>query len=445
MRHKRITLEVSPSGTRISEVIKPSFGTRKTKQASYKSAAVRYAETAKKESSDNEVLVVIAVSAFERYGSNDNGDGFPESACPGVPEGQTLRDTYKTFETKAKVYGQHDYKKPPIGKVLKAFYNEQKHWVELVIELFADQLEEEQLIQIRNNEMINVSMGCDLPFDVCNICLNKAYTDKDYCKHIKEELHDLVDGKIVTMLNPGAEFKDISIVVVGADSISVSVFRKVANLGGKSTALTYEDTSVKYASLELKASLEKLNNIYKGVENFDIPLQDSLRPLFKDAQERISQEVGTPSTPIDKVLLAAHLGVPYPLKKLARDLKVNEANVRHYQVLVGKQLKDENSDLFSLFARACNLFAKAKPEGISSGISFFNLDSLDSSARDKLVKSFEGIDTEIKAAILNIVQKLAIIDTKTNALRVLFRAPQRQNDMQDTILTEYLLDGAFDD
>lgn len=166
-------------------------------------------------------ILVLAMGASEFYGPNRNGDAFRESE---------LKKTYKTFETDAHVYKSHVNKDPlkSYGKVLKAFYNDQMHRVELVLEI--DNHKAPDIVdKVNSGDTVAVSMGCKIKFDVCSICGNEAPTRAQYCSHLRNELNKIYpDGRIVCADNPNPKFFDISIVWRPADKTGY-MLKKVAS------------------------------------------------------------------------------------------------------------------------------------------------------------------------------------------------------------------------
>ncbi len=168
-------------------------------------------------------LLVNALGAGEFYGSNRNGDYFPEPA---------LVDHHKTFETLGRVY-RHHRNKPKLGhrvygEILYSHYNHSMHRVELVIGLdigAAPDLKE----KIDKGEFPPVSMGSRVPYDECSICGNRAPRIQDYCKHAKTMMNKVLsDGRKVCVINTKPKFFDISFIHVPADRTSYTL-KKVAS------------------------------------------------------------------------------------------------------------------------------------------------------------------------------------------------------------------------
>jgi len=97
-------------------------------------------------------LHVIAVGAGEYWGKNINSDYFLED---------DLLNRYKTFETDAKVFREHDNKpySQSYGYVPFAWYNMPMHRVELILAI--DKIKGKEFVDRQNaGEQLCVSMGC---------------------------------------------------------------------------------------------------------------------------------------------------------------------------------------------------------------------------------------------------------------------------------------------
>lgn len=167
-------------------------------------------------------VLINAMTAGEHYGSNLNGDYFPDSQ---------LRQYHKTFESHGHVYRHHINKDPNYasGKVVFAIYNEAMHRVELIVEL--DNERANDIIEkLEHGEFPPVSMGVRTPSDRCSVCNNRVKRTEDYCSHLKHEMnHVYPDGRKACAVNDDKlTFFDISIVRKPADR-TASVLAKVAN------------------------------------------------------------------------------------------------------------------------------------------------------------------------------------------------------------------------
>lgn len=231
-------------------------------------------------------LHINAMGAGEWYGSNRNGDYFPESQ---------LIKWHKTFETSpAHVFRHHVNKDPAIaiGKVIFSYYNPRMHRVELVAEVDKTKASAEYS-RIMAGDFPMTSMACHTPFDVCSVCSNKATSRSMYCEHLNNHLNELLpDGRKVMSLNVGPlKFFDISIVIRPAD-VTSSVLQKVASdvsaIGSVEQAemegVQFEGR-VKSASLK-KIAVEKVADLIKhidgevaaGAENLDTILDRVVDP-----------------------------------------------------------------------------------------------------------------------------------------------------------------------
>ena len=231
-------------------------------------------------------LHINAMGAGEWYGSNRNGDYFPESQ---------LIKWHKTFETSpAHVFRHHVNKDPAIaiGKVIFSYYNPRMHRVELVAEVDKTKASAEYS-RIMAGDFPMTSMACHTPFDVCSVCGNKATSRSMYCEHLNNHLNELLpDGRKVMSLNVGPlKFFDISIVIRPAD-VTSSVLQKVASdvsaIGSVEQAemegVQFEGR-VKTASLK-KIAVEKVADLIKhidgevaaGAENLDTILDRVVDP-----------------------------------------------------------------------------------------------------------------------------------------------------------------------
>lgn len=169
--------------------------------------------TSIKPSADKVYALVNAMGAGEFFGCNRNGDYFPEEA---------LKVFHPTFVTDGKPFMYHQNKDPNkcYGNVLFSDYNDFMHRVELVIEYDTAKLERKWADKIRNGDLVTVSMGCRVPWDICSICGHKAKSPDVYCKHLKSSPglgRMLEDGRRAFAINTEPTFFDISIVTIPAD------------------------------------------------------------------------------------------------------------------------------------------------------------------------------------------------------------------------------------
>lgn len=227
-------------------------------------------------------LHINAMGAGEYYGSNRNGDYFPEA--------QLIR-WHKTFETSPAHLFRHHVNKDPakaIGKVIFSYYNHRMHRVELIVEASKTLAADEYYKITELGQYPATSMACNTPFDVCSICGNKAHTRNEYCTHLTTQLNTLYpDGRKVMALNLGPlKFFDISIVIRPAD-ITSSVLEKVANHQGVISSVEaaladgveYQERQEPVAGIK-KEAVEKLADLIKHVDGDVVGANDRLDAIL---------------------------------------------------------------------------------------------------------------------------------------------------------------------
>jgi hypothetical protein len=176
-------------------------------------------------------VLLTALGASEYWGSNINGDAFPEEAL--AHEGEDYG--YKTFETHAKVFRHHTNRpnSESYGEVLLSVYNPIYHRVELVV-TFNHSNAYDLAQRIDRGESIDFSMGAKVPYDICNICGNKAPTRAQYCEHLRYNMGKYIPsiGKMAYAINTKPKFFDISVVLIGADRIAKSLMKVASEHSG---------------------------------------------------------------------------------------------------------------------------------------------------------------------------------------------------------------------
>lgn len=171
-------------------------------------------------------VLINALGSGEHWGSNKNGDFFPEEAL--MHEGDDYG--YKTF-LKAGAYKHHINKdvSKSAGKVVLAEYNPKMHRVEIIVKFGMDK--DPDLIKMADQGVLfPVSMGCKVPSDFCSICGHESKTVADYCDDLRDGGMNEIrsDGKIACAINRYPKFFDISRVIVGADRTARS-YGKIAS------------------------------------------------------------------------------------------------------------------------------------------------------------------------------------------------------------------------
>ena len=230
-------------------------------------------------------LHVITTGAQEYYGSNRNGDDFPETNQHVVfphPENEK-RASYdtdgglkkyhdKTYMDKAAVYQEHHTKDTdPSGEIIAAKYNDDMHRGELLIAVDTNKWHD-RLEKKASGQDIFLSMGCKVEKDVCRACGRIAKTASEHCDHFKKmRCEVLEDGTQCSVINDAPHFYDISGVDVPADRIAF-VLRKVAS-GEQVKEASLEAVTVKGVRRPMLLTksaqiLSKLSKLEKQVEGF---------------------------------------------------------------------------------------------------------------------------------------------------------------------------------
>jgi len=270
---------------------------------------------------DRYYVVINALGSYEVWGSNRNGDAFPEVGLAhkslrtdmGTPNDYG----YKTFEYYAKFYKHHVNKDPKrsFGEIIFAHWNPVLHRVELIAAI--DTVKGADIVSaLENGTPVAVSMGCKVKFDRCNICGNKAKTRKTYCKHAKNYLGKIVTpdlamlwsrelgktilpGTMVFVFNDFPRFFDLSRVFVGADRTSY-ILGKAASAGPIVASIDLadaygisDDMVDKFAQVNKKSEISKNIGGALGPDDIDgrvIPSK-KVTVLRKALDERVNASI----------------------------------------------------------------------------------------------------------------------------------------------------------
>lgn len=227
---------------------------------------------------DHVGIHLTAVGAFERYGSNRNGDSFPKQACVKY---------HDTFVKHGQLFRHHRNKDRAnnLGSIKASAYCEPMDRIELFVHANKDRARDE-LQRLEKEGEIPFSMACKVAFDRCNICnaIRKNGQDPNQCDHIKYELGKIYDdGKVACTHNDEPDFFDISFVGRPADRIAWQL--KVAageTMSGVKLAEAEGLWVPDYMAIESASGMAKLAHL-KQLAVF----QDSYRGwLTKSAQVR---------------------------------------------------------------------------------------------------------------------------------------------------------------
>lgn len=291
----------------------------------------------------------IAMTAFEKFGFNRNGDGWKAAS---------LQRDHPTFVSNAKVFRHHRNTSadPSYGVVKASCYNKDMDRVELLMELDNEKCAEE-LSLLEKQGSYPVSMATRVPYDVCSICENKAKTPKDYCWHAKEAMGKILDdGRMVGVDNPHSVFFDISRVVRPADRLAYTLKRANANgvISGADLALElgYDDSAYQdfNATMEcsFKAAAEK-RQLHDKISRMEKRVPAEVRPLMLDNEQEVA----------DTVAKLAMYGPMY-FDSVMRGLMDNQVLLRpseFYTLVTGKHLDAKTAHDLNVKAAALSQYS----------------------------------------------------------------------------------------
>lgn len=224
---------------------------------------------------DAQYVLVNAMGATEWYGSNVNGDSFPEASLIHRPDNWTGNPLIDRIAGKSWTYGfptfynahafAHHRNKDAaqaFGDVELSAWNPAMKRVELVVRVDQDKCQRfggtGVWDKLKAGSYPDVSMGTRVPYDTCSICLDRdlyarairtfdpkrhqhpgiaalefhkkllqqngrgirglSITRKDYCDHARGMMNRILpDGRKVWVDNDYPRFFDISFVFIGAD------------------------------------------------------------------------------------------------------------------------------------------------------------------------------------------------------------------------------------
>ena len=163
---------------------------------------------------DHFMVHLIAMGDGENYGQNKNGDFWPKEANAKY---------HNTFITNGHFFREHNNrdKKAAIGLVKASAHNDQMGRIELIIHGDKNKAEEEYEL-IKSGKALAFSMSAKVPYDICNVCKNKATKSAEYCGHLKNNMNQYLPEfqKFAYAINDKPTFFDISRVKNPADRIA---------------------------------------------------------------------------------------------------------------------------------------------------------------------------------------------------------------------------------
>lgn len=257
-------------------------------------------------------VVMNALGSYEKWGANRNGDAFPESGLRHVSSRSDMKTPndygYKTFEYYGHLFLHHVNKDPKrsFGKVFHAIWNDALGRVELIVGIDRDK-GADIVTAIENGDIISVSMGCKLKYDRCSICDNKAKSTKSYCKHLKNNLRQMVTfeqaiqwsretgknilpGSMVMAWNDYPRFFDISKVHIGAEPTAF-VLGKVASAKAIASADIAEAYGVTDEMIDKLADMNKRSEITKEIPSGEVTSKGKAMALRKIIDSKVGKTI----------------------------------------------------------------------------------------------------------------------------------------------------------
>lgn len=238
-------------------------------------------------------LLIDALGAGEWWGSNKNGDFFPEDQLSHRGKDYGF-ETFKHYAYPFKHHVNKDPEKAYGDRVILSAYQPGMHRVQLIVAVH-DPKCQDILQRVDNGDFPDVSMGCRVPYDQCSICGNRAKNRSQYCNDLKWRMNKILpDGRKVMAINHRPKFFDISFVLIGAEKAS-KVLMKVAsqNRGVVSSAelgekhygpMFWKGADFKNAAVQKKGTITK-----------EVPMKvDSIKPVVESAPEIKSREPDLP-------------------------------------------------------------------------------------------------------------------------------------------------------
>jgi hypothetical protein len=277
-------------------------------------------------------LLIDALGAGEFWGSNVNGDYFPETALQ--HEGPEYG--FQTFMHWAYPFMHHVNKDPARAygeKVTLSGYDPQMHRVLLIVTVSEEKCRD-ILADLANGIYWDVSMGCRVPWDECSICKNRARNRGEYCPHLRYQMNKILqDGRRVFAYNWLPKFFDISFVTIGAEKAS-HVLKKVAShyagsyeiRGSAEAGEEYYKLAGAKAASTKEADIEKdvPSNISSNIRPTAPEQREQLVDIMDDAGDVKANELELPPQLLDNVAQFPMTDIVSTLAMLGIDLRPQE-------------------------------------------------------------------------------------------------------------------------
>jgi hypothetical protein len=165
-------------------------------------------------SNDRLAIVTRAISAYETWGPNKNGDAF---------EREQLKNYHNTFFLKPHLW-DHKLEVPYIrGIIADSRWNNDKDFVETLI-LIDKESFPKYAREVERGIINSFSMGVEVKNAECSICGNIARTPSELCEHAQKYKGLYIQGKKCFEFNRDLNFIEQSAVAAPADPDSHTLY-----------------------------------------------------------------------------------------------------------------------------------------------------------------------------------------------------------------------------
>ena len=254
---------------------------------------------------NHKYVLLSAMGDGETWGSNRNGDYFPNSALIGI-QGKNEKGVrgnpkprFKTFED-AHFFHHHKNKiehgDPHFGYVAKAIWNPKMRTVLLIVGV--DALKDpETAADIESGKITSFSMGARLPWDECSECKNRRTKLIENCQCMRDGKLNKIqpNGHKMVLINYEPDFFDISKVFKPAFEGGRSLMKVAADMLGCISSL---DIAHEYGLVDMNDALididgnpllkyaDTYTKILERIQNLPNHLVDTVREVCK-TEERL--------------------------------------------------------------------------------------------------------------------------------------------------------------
>lgn len=188
-----------------------------------------------REHQKDEFALILAVTPWEYFGPNANGDALFAKPFYQIRSESVLPKTCSTLVTRAMLSRNHKYSDPEtcsIGDVIQANYNEKYKRVE-VFARYSWEKAPSECNRLRRGSSLLTSMGYriyapDLPAysgEFCSFCGTHARIPAQRCIHLSTKNNTILNGIPIFMMNGDGYFVDLSSIVIPGDMNSRTIVR----------------------------------------------------------------------------------------------------------------------------------------------------------------------------------------------------------------------------